>query len=284
MTMTLAPPQTFVEAKSRHITPAMSVFDFQKGDGLLIKTGNTVVHKLVTDMDIEAGTVTATDPSGQGSVTVKLDPNNPVKDGTEFKYWIDESGDNMPQQTISEIVGDDLDDLDNLDDPVDALNDFGDDDDDLGLGAAGLEFESGFDEDLRDFLGETSAVTTQIPDVSVAGGVDDNDQSGNDGEDPENTPPPHDSTGLENPGDVSTLAGAGSSNTGGSSPTDQVSTNNSVGGPPQNPGPVTPSKGEHEPGVPDTHESIVADVDTALKLVGRGADPTQLSSRLLRGV
>lgn len=273
--MTTATQQSFAEAKSRHITPAVSVFDFQKGDGLLIKSGDSVVRKLVTELNPDTGEVTATDPGGGGAVTVKLDPNNPAKDGSEFKYWIDESGDTMSQQTVSEVYdddfeADDLDDLDDLGDEIAAMDLDGDEMDD-------------FDEDLNSFLGETSAVTSQVPDNTVGGGVDDNEHSDEDGEDPENTPAPHDTTGIQNPGDVQTMAGSGSSNVGGSSPSDQVQTNNSVGGPAQATNPVVPMKGEHEPGTPDTHESIVRDVNTAISLVRRGASPEQLAPRLLAG-
>lgn len=259
---------TFSEAKSRHITPAKSIHDFQKGDGLLIKSGENVTRKLVKEIKPPNSLVVA-DPDGGGVMTVSLNPDSPAKDGSEFKYWIDE-GDHSMNQFLQEMGMDDMDDAFDDDFPVD--------DDDYG---------ESFDADLQDFLKEEEGTkTSQVPDNTVGGGVS-NDHDSEDGEGTEDTPAPHDTTGIQNPGDVQTAAGGPSSNVGGSSPTDQSQQHGQVGGSPTI-DQTLPQKGEHEPGSPDkaaggVSEAVTADIDTALSLTMRGADPTRLASRLLKG-
>lgn len=262
----------FAEAKSRHITPAKSVHDFQAGDGFLIKSGENVTRKLVKDINPDSNSIVVADPDGGGEQTITLNPNSLPKDGEEFKYWIDE-GNIMPNTNLSEMDDLDFDDMDDMD------MDFDDDDDYM---------ESSIEKDLNAFLGEEdSTKTSQVPDGSVGGSVS-NDNDDNDGEDTEDTPPPHDTTGLENSGTVNQMAGGQTSNVPGSAPTDQVSTSGDVGGSPTIDQTV-PQKGEHTPGTPDkassgsASESITKDIDTAIKLVEKGVAPEKLAGRLLKG-
>lgn len=143
------------------------------------------------------------------------------------------------------------------------------------------EDDGSFEEDLKNFLGEEE----EADDAIIGGGVDDTSHADNDGEDTEETPPPHDTTGLEDVDDLNDLARDRSSNTPGSAPTDEVDTNGSAGLRNEHPDETAPETGEHEPGEPDkaVSEAIREDVDTAVKLVRRGYDPNKLALRLLRG-
>jgi len=242
----------FTEAKSRVITPAQSIFDFQVGNTLLIKNGQNVVSKLVKDFQ-EPDTLVVSDPDGAGVQTITLNPDAPAKDADgEFKYWIDE-GVKMP---VKSILGE-VDDLTDLDTDLD--DDFPPNPDDVEV-ALDVDDDDDFMEDLSEFLREDdSQMTSQIPDKTVGGGVA-NDHDDEDGEGIEKTPPPADTTGIQSPQTVQQVAGKPSSNTAGSSPTNAVSS----------------SSGQ-------SSESVQEDVDSALSLVARGADPTMLASRLLRG-
>jgi len=296
--MTIATVENFAEAKSRHITPAKSMHDFRVGDGFLIKSGGSVTHKLVKELK-PPNTVVVSDPDGGGVQSISLNPDSPAKDGAEFKYWIDEGEHNM-SNALKEMGIDD-----EFDDDFPAGDDLGLDGDlgvgdDLGLdgelgidGDLGLDGDLGIDddfaEDLSSFLGEEgSDPGSQVPDTTTAGGVT-APLDGNDGEDPADTPPPADTIGIQNPSDVQTMAGAASSNVGGGAPADQVQTNGDVGGSPTIDG-TLPQSGEHTPGTSDksqggsgVSEAITNDVNDALHLVHRGADPSMLASRLLRG-
>ncbi len=85
------------------------------------------------------------------------------------------------------------------------------------------------------------------------------------------------------------MAGGSSANVAGSAPTDQSMTHGQAGGSPTIDS-TLPQSGEHDPGTPDksqgggVSEAIQADVNDALSLVRRGADPSMLAPRLLRGV
>lgn len=265
---------TFAEAKSRHIAPAKSVHDFQIGDGFLIKSGETVTRKIVKDINKDANSLSVADPDGGGVMSVTLNPDSPAKDGQEFKYWIDEGEIDMVQRMLEQ---DDL--------PADAF------DDDFPVSPEdeidALD-DPGFAEDLKSFLGEEgSAAGSQVPDNTVGGSVS-GEHDDEDGEGTEDTPAPHDTTGMQSGGEVNTMAGGSSSNVGGSAPSDEVSTHGAVGGSPTIDA-TLPQKGEHDPGTPDkaqgggVSEAIRSDVDTALSLTIRGADPKSLAPRLLRG-
>lgn len=268
----------FTEAKSRHIAPAKSIHDFQKSDQLLTKSGENVTRKLVKDIQPPNKLVVA-DPDGSGEETVTLNPDSPAKDSDgEFKYWIDEGDHQMSTRELLGEMGDDM--VDAYDDDFPA-NDMDDEYDDMDMGE-----DEDFDEDLQAFLGEEGeTMTNQIPDNTVGGSVDASHDK-EDGEDTEDTPAPHDTTGIQSAGDVSTMAGNPSSNGAGAAPADQTSTHGSVGGSPTIDG-TLPQKGEHEPGTPDkaaaVSEQVREEVDTALSLVMRGADARQLAPRLLRG-
>jgi len=277
---------TFQEAKSRHITPAQSAFDFQIGDGLLIKDGENVRRKLVRSIELP-NKLTVCDPDGSGEETVTLNSESPERDASgEFKYWIDEG--TMAQSHMHEEFDDDFDDP--LDDAGDDDSLYGEDDDlEVELGDEDDFNEDDFNEDLRSFLGEDGS---QVPDDTVGGSVS-SEQDDNDGEGVEDTPPPNDTTGIETAGDVQTMAGDSSSNVPGSAPTDEVSTHGSVGGDPTIDS-TLPQNDEHEPGEPDdaegessATESVREDVDTAISLVQRASDrdtlAKKLAPRLLRG-
>ena len=308
------------EAKSRSIQPVRSVWDFQKYDQILIKSGESVTRKVVRDINLEGNSVTATDAQGQNEETIMLNPTSPARDGDTFKYWIDEGKRTMPKPAVTED-----DDVLGMDDPA-----FDDEDDGMGLDVdldmdeeedrddtdADMAPENAIDDqnesddgdeddapfaqgddddeddanesfaiDMRNFLGEEDA-PDQVPDNTVGGGVDDSEMSDNDGEDTEDTPAPHDTTGMEDAGDVETMAGDRSSNGAGAAPEDEIETHGDVGGP-ETIDNTLPDNGEHEPGTPDKSESISEsvrfDVKTALSLVKRGADPAMLAPRLLRG-
>lgn len=271
---------TFAEAKSRHITPAKSIHDFQKSDGILVKSGETVKHKLVKDIQPPNSLVVA-DPDGGGVETITLNPNSPAKDSDgEFKYWIDEGDHHM---TTRDVLGE-MDDIDAAfdDDFPAAPEDVAAELDDMDG-----DYDESFAADLKDFLGEEDGTkTSQVPDGTVGGGVS-NDHDSEDGEGTEDPPAPHDTTGIQNAGDVNTMAGDRQSNVGGSAPSDEVSTHGDVGGSPTI-DQTLPQKGEHEPGSPDraasgVSEQVREEVNTALSLVKRGANPKVLAPRLLRG-
>lgn len=309
---------TLAEAKSRVISPARSAYDFRVNDTLLIKTGDQVVTKIVKATDPAAGIVTAVDGDGKGDITVNINPDSPEKDSDgEFKYWIDETGEQPVRLNLRAVLEDDgvvdptMGDAEDVTlgtdvSAADTIPDVGLPPD-VGAGSMVGEAEDeeepptepmdttesrrrAFARDMKSFLGEDDAATTsQVPDNTVGGAVDDSEHADEVvSDDDEPVPAPVDPTGSSDGGEVDTMAGDASSNVPGSAPEDEVDTHGDVGGTPQSDS-TMPTTGEHSPDTPDKAQEsralnvIREDIRTALRLARRGADPKVLAPRLLRG-